>query len=233
MGVSWIFLPSAARLLLVLLFDWPAVIGLILGSFLTGLQVYSHDHVLLVVGAILSGCTPYATLRLIESTTCVAENFSHLTAEKLLLYALAFAVVNSGCYQAPICFLEWIPSARFAWLSLPWSQGTSSARSWCWGPSRSCCGRYSLCAALTIPIPAEARRRCLSDLVSRCRYLPRHPGLCLYLLYTTARQPSGRGGVNAKGAGMRPQRRAIPGWRAPVSGAGRTGYGALSPQVMW
>ncbi len=100
MGVSWIFLPSAARLLLVLLFDWPAVIGLILGSFLTGLQVYSHDHVLLVVGAILSGCTPYATLRLIESTTCVAENFSHLTAEKLLLYALAFAVVNSGCYQA-------------------------------------------------------------------------------------------------------------------------------------
>ena len=76
------------------------VIGLIPGFFLAGTQVYGHDYVLPVVGAILSGCRPFVTLRLIKLTTRVVRNFSHLTAEKLLWYALAFAVVNPGCYQA-------------------------------------------------------------------------------------------------------------------------------------
>ena len=99
LGVNWIFLPSGARLLLVLLFDWPAVLGLMLGSCLTGPLAYGDHYALILAAAVLSGGTPYLALLLIRTWPSYSRSLSNLTAARLLIYAVVFALMNSGCHQ--------------------------------------------------------------------------------------------------------------------------------------
>ena len=98
-GVSWIFLPSGLRLLLVLMLAGPGAIGVMLGSLLAGLG-RSTEPELALAAAFISGLSPWLARWVCLRAMQVKSDLSELSALRLLQMALVFAAISSVLHQA-------------------------------------------------------------------------------------------------------------------------------------
>lgn len=98
-GVSWIFLPSGLRLLLVLMLAGPGAIGLMLGSLLAGLS-RSQELELALAAAFISGLSPWLARWVCLRTMHVKSDLNELSALRLLQMALVFAAISAVLHQA-------------------------------------------------------------------------------------------------------------------------------------
>lgn len=94
-GINWIFLPSGVRLLSTLLVGVDGFFGLLLAGLLTDfLYWFPHDPVRATAGAILGSAAPYLVYRLAREYYGLRASLSNLTAKRLLVLAVAYAVAN-------------------------------------------------------------------------------------------------------------------------------------------
>lgn len=98
-GVSWIYLPSGLRLLLVLLLGAPGAIGVVLGSLAEGLGRPTGLEVA-VAAALVSGLSPWLARWFCLKTMQIQSNLSELSAQRLLQMALIFSVFSAVLHQA-------------------------------------------------------------------------------------------------------------------------------------
>ena len=98
-GVSWIFLPSGLRLLLVLMLAGPGAIGVMLGSLLAGLS-RSQEPELALAAALISGLSPWLARWVCLRTMHVKSDLNELSALRLLQMALVFSVFSAVMHQA-------------------------------------------------------------------------------------------------------------------------------------
>lgn len=94
--VSWVFLPAALRMLAVLLCGWTGVLGLFIGSFITG--YYTHqfgDPSMVIVLAGLSALAPMVAYLLCARLFGLRADLHGLTAKHLIILSVAVALVGS------------------------------------------------------------------------------------------------------------------------------------------
>mgnify|MGYP006279988461 CR=1 FL=1 len=104
-GVNWVYLPSGLRLTLVLLFGWPAALGIAWSSALvsmwpTGLERWAQP----LVTGLISGFTPWLMLLASSRWLNLQDDLAGLRASSLLVLALLFALSSAGVHQL---WFEW------------------------------------------------------------------------------------------------------------------------------
>ena len=98
-GVSWVFLPSGLRLALVLLLGGPGAIGVMVGSFCSGL----HEPTPLAINAaasVISGAAPWLAYWICKRSLQLEPSLGNLTARRLLQMALIFSVISAVLHHA-------------------------------------------------------------------------------------------------------------------------------------
>lgn len=93
---SWIFLPAALRMLAVLLCGWIGVVGLFIGSFITG--YYTHDFLnpsMVIVLAGLSAIAPMIAYWICARFFGLRPDLRGLSAKHLIFVSLAVAFVGA------------------------------------------------------------------------------------------------------------------------------------------
>ncbi len=98
---SWIFLPAAVRLLVVLLWRWWGAVGLLLGALLTNVSVFGWLTPQSLVVATLSAAAPCVAVELGRRWLDIAVTLQGITAVsllKLLGISAAISVILHGSY---------------------------------------------------------------------------------------------------------------------------------------
>jgi hypothetical protein len=98
-GVNWVFLPSGLRLALVLLLGGPGAIGVMLGSFFSGL----HEPTPLAVhtaASVISGGAPWLAYWICKRSLQIQSNLGNLTPGHLLKMAMVFSLTSAVLHQA-------------------------------------------------------------------------------------------------------------------------------------
>ncbi len=98
-GVSWVFLPSGLRLALVLLLGGPGAIGVMVGSFFSGL----HEPTPLAINAaasVISGSAPWLAYWICKRSLRLEPSLGNLTARRLMQMALIFSVISAVLHHA-------------------------------------------------------------------------------------------------------------------------------------
>ena len=98
-GVSWIFLPSGLRLLLVLMFGGAGAIGVALGSFADGLGREAGLEVT-VAAAMISGLAPWLARWFCLKSLKIQSDLNALSARQLVQMAAIFSVFSAVLHQA-------------------------------------------------------------------------------------------------------------------------------------
>ena len=100
-GVNWVYLPSGLRLTLVLIFGWPAALGIAWSSVALAAwpMAVSALPQALVTG-LISGFAPWLALLASERWLLPRQDLDGLQARSLLTLALVFALVSAGLHQA-------------------------------------------------------------------------------------------------------------------------------------
>jgi hypothetical protein len=94
-GVNWVYLPSGIRLLSTLLLGGDGAIGLLVASWLVDFfYFFPHDPVRSFAGGIIATVAPYAVYRLALERYNLRSSLTNLTAERLLILALAYSIAN-------------------------------------------------------------------------------------------------------------------------------------------
>jgi len=99
-GVNWIYLPSGLRLTLVLVFGWPAALGIACATTLVSAWPQGMvDLAQPAVTGLISGFTPWITLLAIRRWLKLEQDLSGLGASTLLQIAIIFAVASAAMHQ--------------------------------------------------------------------------------------------------------------------------------------
>jgi hypothetical protein len=94
-GVNWVYLPSGVRLLSTLLLGGDGAIGLLVASWLVDFfYFFPHDPVRSFAGGIIATVAPYAVYRLALERYNLRSSLQNLTANRLLVLALAYSIAN-------------------------------------------------------------------------------------------------------------------------------------------
>jgi hypothetical protein len=95
-GVNWIYLPAGIRLLSTLLLGADGALGLLLASWVVDFfYFFPNDPVRSFVGGILATAAPYAVYRLARETYGLNASLSNLTAGRLMILTVAYALAGS------------------------------------------------------------------------------------------------------------------------------------------
>jgi hypothetical protein len=103
--VTWIFLPAALRMVSVLLVDWQASVGLVLGAFLTADLHSDRQAFEMVPLALISGFGPLLAKYSASRWMGVDSSLTNLRAIHLWGYAVMGGTINSVLSQA---YLQWL-----------------------------------------------------------------------------------------------------------------------------
>jgi len=99
-GINWIYLPAGVRLICTLLFGLPAALGLLAGSWIACFCYYFPDDMLRsVAGGIMAAAAPYLAYRWARSALGLQPDLANLTAWRLLICAVVYAVVNTTIHH--------------------------------------------------------------------------------------------------------------------------------------
>lgn len=98
---SWIFLPAALRMLAVLLCGWTGVLGLFIGSFITGYYTHAFaDPGMVIVLAGLSALAPMVAYIVCAKLFDLRADLRGLSASQLITLSVAVALVGSLLHNA-------------------------------------------------------------------------------------------------------------------------------------
>ena len=93
---SWVFLPAALRMLAVLLFGWTGVLGLFIGSFITGYYTHEFDNPgMVIVLAGLSALAPMVAYLVCARLFGIRADLQGLSAKHLVVLSIVVALVGS------------------------------------------------------------------------------------------------------------------------------------------
>ncbi|WP_251878374.1 hypothetical protein [Achromobacter sp. Marseille-Q4954] len=99
-GINWIYLPAGVRLICTLLFGLPAALGLLAGSWIACFCYYFPDDMLRsVAGGIMAAAAPYLAYRWARSALRLRPDLGNLTAWRLLICAVVYAVMNTTIHH--------------------------------------------------------------------------------------------------------------------------------------
>jgi len=100
-GINWIYLPAGVRLVSTLLLGLPAAIGLLIGSWIACFFYYfPDDFVRSVAGGMMAAAAPYLAYRWARAALHLRPDLGNLTAWRLIVCAVAYALVNSAIHHA-------------------------------------------------------------------------------------------------------------------------------------
>jgi hypothetical protein len=97
--ISWIFLPAAVRLLVLLLWGWRGALGLWLGALVTNVPVFGVLTAASLLAATASAAAPCLAVGLGRSVFGLATSLHGLTSGALL----KLAALNAACSVALAC----------------------------------------------------------------------------------------------------------------------------------
>lgn len=103
--VDWIFLPAGVRLLAVLLWDWPGVIGLWLGAIVTGIPMFGLASPRWLAAATVSAAAPYVAIALSRWLFDLQPTLQGLTPAALLKLSVVGAVTSVAMHST--LFWSW------------------------------------------------------------------------------------------------------------------------------
>lgn len=104
-GINWIYLPAGVRLLATLLFAEAGAIGLFLVSLAVDfLWFFPDDPQRAFIGAVISTIAPYGVYLLARRFYGLRASLVNLTPTRLLLLAVAYAVVGPLLHHV---YLAW------------------------------------------------------------------------------------------------------------------------------
>lgn len=92
--ISWVFLPAALRLLGVMLFGWPAALGLFFGALATNGAAFADSIAQSLIVVALSGLGALAALHLTTRILQMPLTLHGLTPRRLAVFALVGALCN-------------------------------------------------------------------------------------------------------------------------------------------
>ncbi len=99
-GINWVYLPAGVRLICTLLFGLPAALGLLAGSWIACFFYYFPDDVLRsAAGGIMAAAAPYLAYRWARSALHLQPDLVNLTAWRLLVCAVAYALMNTSIHH--------------------------------------------------------------------------------------------------------------------------------------
>ena len=97
---SWIFLPAALRMLAVLLCGWTGVLGLFIGSFITGYYTHNFtDPSMVIVLAGLSALSPMVAYIVCARLFGLRSDLQGLSASQLVTLSVVVALVGSTLHN--------------------------------------------------------------------------------------------------------------------------------------
>ena len=100
-GVNWLYLPSGLRLTLVLVFGWPAALGIAWSSALITAwpQALPGAWPQALVTGVISGFAPWLAMMACRHMFKLSQDLAGLQARTLLTLAVMFAVTSAGVHQ--------------------------------------------------------------------------------------------------------------------------------------
>lgn len=100
-GISWVYLPAGIRLLCVLLFGFPGVVGVLVASWFSSIYyVFPHDPLRAMVGAFISAFAPCLACHAVKWRFELRQGLENLTPSLLFVCCIACAMVNAGLHHA-------------------------------------------------------------------------------------------------------------------------------------
>jgi hypothetical protein len=97
---SWIFLPAALRMLAVMLAGWKGVLGLFIGSFITGIySLGTADPGAVLVMAGVSALAPMVAYLLCVYLLGLRSDLKGLSATQLICVSIASALLTAGLHN--------------------------------------------------------------------------------------------------------------------------------------
>jgi len=99
-GVNWIFIPSGVQLLLVLVAISEGAIGIVLASFMIGLENYYLDSVLRTfITALISGASPLLARKICFDFLSIEKELENITLKAILQMSVIFAFISASLHQ--------------------------------------------------------------------------------------------------------------------------------------
>ncbi|MFN4116641.1 MAG: hypothetical protein ACK4F7_09120 [Inhella sp.] len=99
---SWVFLPAAVRLLMVLLWRWQGALGLFLGTLLTNQTLVDLQWQQSLGVAAISSLAPWFAVLIGQRRYAIGSSLAGLTAAQLCAFAALSALISGGLHAS--CF---------------------------------------------------------------------------------------------------------------------------------
>jgi len=99
-GVNWIFIPSGVQLVLVLIAVGEGALGIVLASFIIGLENYYLESVIRTfITALISGLSPLLSRKICFDFLGIEKELINITPKAILQMSLVFAAVSASIHQ--------------------------------------------------------------------------------------------------------------------------------------
>jgi hypothetical protein len=99
-GVNWIFIPSGIQLLLVLILIGEGALGIVLASFIIGLENYYLDSVIRTfITALISGLAPLISRKICFDFLGIEKELLNITTKSIIQMSIVFAFVSASLHQ--------------------------------------------------------------------------------------------------------------------------------------
>lgn len=98
--VSWVFLPAAVRLLVVLLFGGPGACGLWIGTLVTNVPIFGLLTAESLIVASASAVAPFIAVRFGVALLKLPNNLQGVTGTSLLQLAALSAICSAGLHSS-------------------------------------------------------------------------------------------------------------------------------------
>jgi hypothetical protein len=99
-GVNWVFVPSGVQLLIVLIAVWQGALGIVLASFIIGLENYYLDSVFRTfITALISGFSPLLARKICFDFLGIKKDLLNITRKSILQMSFVFAFISASLHQ--------------------------------------------------------------------------------------------------------------------------------------
>lgn len=99
-GVNWIFIPSGVQFLLVLIAVWQGALGIVLASFIIGLENYYLDSLIRTfITALISGLAPLLSRKICFDFLGIDKELLNISAKAIIQMSLVFACLSASLHQ--------------------------------------------------------------------------------------------------------------------------------------
>jgi hypothetical protein len=99
-GVNWIFIPSGFQLVLVLVAVGEGALGIVLASFIIGLENYYLDSVIRTfITALISGLAPLLSRKICFDFLGIDKELLNISAKAIIQMSLVFAFLSASLHQ--------------------------------------------------------------------------------------------------------------------------------------